>query len=121
LQAISAAEEALRHEQHNPNIFSYLGRASLALAHQEDHASERLPLSERALKAFDQARRLAPLEEAYPLEMALVFDELARFNEAEAMFELARSRDPRSETIAQMYQAHRDAWENAKHETSAPD
>jgi hypothetical protein len=117
-RALSFAEEALQRERANPNIYFYQGRALLALAHDDEHASDRTALYGRALEAFETARRLAPLDETYPLELAYVYDQLGRFEEGEKMYALARERDPRSDAIAQLYAAHREEWENAKREPS---
>lgn len=105
--AIDLAEKALAKEKQNPNIYFYLGRALVALGNSGDRRPDRTALFERALQAFEQARHLAPLDETYPLEMARVYDRLGRFGEAEAMFTIARERDPRSGTVDELYQLHR--------------
>ena len=53
-----------------------------------------------------------PSTELTLLEMALTYDKMGRFAEAEWMYDLARARDPRSITIAQLYQAHLESWAN---------
>ena len=57
--AISYANEALKWEQRNPNIFFYLGRALEALGNDKDKKEERIPFYVDALAAFDKARLLA--------------------------------------------------------------
>ena len=116
--AISFAQRALVHEKQNPDIYFYLGRALSALAHQKNRAAERAPFYEGALAAFAEAHRLAPLDGTYPLELAYTFDQTGRFAEAERMYALARSRDPRSTAVSQLYQAHLESWE--KHGNEAP-
>jgi O-antigen ligase len=106
LAAISFARLALRHEQQNPDIFFYLGRASLAMGHQRKRAEERAPFFENAVASFEKARTLAPLDGSYPLELAYTYDEMGRFAEAEQMYALARECDPRSTAVNQLYQAH---------------
>jgi hypothetical protein len=44
--------------------------------------------------------------------MAFIYDEMGRFAEAEWMYGLARSRDPRSVMMSQLYKSHLAAWEN---------
>ena len=109
---VALAKKALVYEQENPNVFFYLGRALVALGHQKGHTEERPSLHQGALTAFEKARRLVPLDGTYPLEMALVYDEMGRFAEAEQMFNIARSRDPRSIGIVQRYEAHLESWRN---------
>jgi O-antigen ligase len=112
-QAISYANEALKWEHRNPNIFSCLGRAQRALGNVKDQAKERLPYYQRALAVFNKARLLAPLEVGYPLDMAFTYDQMNRFAEAEWMYGIARSLDPRSISISQMYQSHLEAWKTS--------
>ena len=107
--SIAFAEKALTHDRRNPQLYFYIGRAFLALAHQSGAPEERLPWFARALEAFTNAHRLAPLDGSYPLNLAFTYDELGRFEEAEHMYELARKRDPRSLTVKQLYQAHLEA------------
>jgi len=112
--AISLARKALAHEEQNPNIFFYLGRALLALGNEKDRAAERPSYYDGALAAFQKARRLVPLDGTYPLEMAFAYDQIGRFAEAESMYDIARARDPRSIAIAQLYQAHLESRKNGE-------
>lgn len=123
--AIACAYTAFKYEQRNPNIFFYLGRAHIARADQTSQGSAAsLPAGveeeyRAALAAFETARRLSPLEEAYPLDVAYIYDQLGRFAEAEWMYTVARSLDPRSHSIEQLYQAHLETWQNAGLKTPA--
>lgn len=111
--AIVFGRKALKFERYNPYIFFYLGRAYSALAGSDKrYENARTLLYERALSAFDRARRLSPLDRTYLLDMASVYDSLGRFPEAEWMYYLARPRDPHSETVENMYLTHLDAWQN---------
>ncbi len=116
--AVSYANEALKWEQQDPNVFFYLGRASMAMAHEKPRLELRSELSERALTAFEKARRLVPLDGTYAAEIASVYDELGRFAEAEWMYGIARSRDPRSVAMSELYQNHLTAWENGARKRS---
>ena len=109
--AISYANEALKWERRNPNIFFYLGRAFEARGNDKDKKEERIPFYVDALAAFDKARLLASLEEDYPLDIAFIYDQLGRFPEAEWMYSIARSLDPRSVAVSQLYQNHLDDLE----------
>ena len=120
--AVTFANQALAYEQQNPKIFFYLGRGYTALG--DEHLRDLKQPSYRALalyygpalNAFDKARRLAPLEESYPLDMAFAYDQMGRFSEAEWMYIIARSRDPRSNNISNLYQAHLQTWANSSPE-----
>ena len=112
--AISRARTALTYERQNPNIFFRLGRAQAALANRNESPPARALLLEQALPAFEEANRLVPLDGTYPLERAIIYDRLGRFVEAEKMYELARARDPHSDTVEQMYRTHLQAWQNQK-------
>ncbi len=109
--AIAFANKALIHEKQNPDIYFYLGRALTAVAHQKNRPAERAPLYEGALAAFEEATRLAPLDGTYPTELACTYDEIGRFAEAEQQYAIARSRDPRSTAISQLYQFHLESWQ----------
>ncbi|HEY0370040.1 MAG TPA: O-antigen ligase family protein, partial [Chthoniobacterales bacterium] len=113
-KAIRLAETALQHERKNPKIFFYLGRAWRALGNlNSTDDADRIPYYERALAAFDQARQLSPLDGTYPLDMAMLYDKMGRFSEAEWMYGVALARDPLSLTATNMYQLHLDEWQNA--------
>jgi O-antigen ligase len=112
--AISFAQTALRHEQQNPDIFFYLGRASLALAHQRKQGEDRAPFYRAAVAAFESASALAPLDGTYPLDIASTYDEMGDFAEAERMYGVAQARDPHSTDVAHLYHAHLEFWQQAK-------
>lgn len=109
--AISFAHQALAWEKQNPNIFFFLGRALAALAHKIEQTDERTPFYNGALAAFEEARRLSPLDGTYALDSGFIYDEMGRFAEAEWMYGIARSRDPRSVSVGQQYEAHLELWE----------
>ena len=117
--AISFAQRALVHEKQNPDIYFYLGRGLMAVAHQKKRPEERAPFYEGALAAFEEANRLAPLDGTYPLELACTYDEAGRFAEAEPMYALARSRDPRSTAVSRLYQYHLESWEKDRNRAPA--
>jgi tetratricopeptide (TPR) repeat protein len=119
LSAVALANKALIYEQKNPNIFFYLGRALGALGNEKRRSEKRASYYDAALAAYDKARLLAPLDGNYPLDMAFAYDQLGRFAEAEWMYDLARSRDPRSVMMLHLYQAHLEAWAREGRETIA--
>ncbi|MGI9087628.1 MAG: O-antigen ligase family protein [Chthoniobacterales bacterium] len=111
--AASLARQALLSDRKNPNTFFYLGRA-LAASISNKPADERKASSyEPALSAFAEASQLSPLDGTYALDMAFIYDELGRFEEAESKFAIARARDPRSDVIEQLYRSHLEARANS--------
>jgi tetratricopeptide (TPR) repeat protein len=110
--AIVDANNALAYEQKNPNIYFYLGRSLGAIANEKRSVEKRDSYYEAALGAFDKARKLAPLDGFYALDMAYAYDAMGRFSEAEWMYGVARSRDPRSVMMSELYQTHLETWKN---------
>ncbi|MEO5720019.1 MAG: O-antigen ligase family protein [Chthoniobacterales bacterium] len=102
------ADQALQSERANPYLHFYRGRAFGALALAEGDDGARTRLLERALASFQEAHRLAPLDGNGVLDLALTFDQMGRFEEADAAYALARQRDPHAEAVAQFYQYHLD-------------
>lgn len=112
--AIPLANKALAYEKQNPFIYFYLGRAFRALEDEKRPGKDSNSYYESALTAFDKAHRLVPLDGSYPLDMAILYDEMGRFPEAEWMYGVARSRDPRSVMMSELYQSHLEAWRDAR-------
>ena len=110
--AVEMATKALVYEQRNPKIYFYLGRALGALGNEKHRSEKRNSYYNAALGAFERAHRLAPLDGFYPLDMAFIYDQMGRFAEAEWMYGVARSRDPRLTMMSELYQAHLEAWKN---------
>jgi O-antigen ligase len=109
--SILLVNKALEYERKNPELFFYLGRALIATAHQSEQAGPDPTLYGRAIVAFSEARRLAPLDHTYPLDLAYAYDGVGRYAEAEGMYAVARSLDPRSQAIEQLYQFHLEQWQ----------
>ena len=113
----SAAEFALKaldYERRNPHVYFYLGRALRASAAEIGQPEEQVSLYETAIRAQAKAQALSPLDAAYPLEQAQLYDKLGRFEEAERMFELAKARDPRANYITREYNAHQELWKKSR-------
>lgn len=110
VESIRFANRALEYENHNPDIFFYLGRGIIASANRNEALKDRLPEFEKAIAAFHAAHRLAPLDGSYPLDLAFTYDRIGRFSEAERMYDLSRDRDPHSAAVSQLYRAHLESW-----------
>ncbi len=63
---------------------------------------------------MDKARLLNPVDGNPALDLAFLYDEIGRFDEAESLYQIARERDPKSAATAGQYEAHQRAWSDAK-------
>lgn len=117
--AVVLAHKALGYEPRNPNIYFYLARALAALGNEKQFAQKRAAYYDSSLAAFNQARKLAPLDGSYPLDMGYAFDQLGRFSEAEWMYGLALARDPRSVNVQHLYKTHISLWSKEGRQTLA--
>ncbi|HEX8680493.1 MAG TPA: O-antigen ligase family protein [Chthoniobacterales bacterium] len=111
--SILYANKALQYDRRNPELYFYLGRALMASSRGVDAADDRVQRAEGAVDAFHRAHSLAPLDSGYALSLAFAYDELARFEDAERMYAVARARDPRSQAVSQLYQAHLESREKS--------
>jgi hypothetical protein len=110
---IHLAESALETERKNPNLYDYIGRAQLMRADARTKPDEKPWFYQRALTAFEDGRKLAPLDEDFSLQLGYTYDKLGRFTEAEWMYYNALRLDPRSIWAKHFYQAHLDLWRGA--------
>ncbi len=110
LLAMKAALSGLATEQHNPQLFYYLGRARYLSGEGQPDAAARDSFYLAALPAYEAAHQLAPLDETYLLELAFTLDSLSRYAEAEWPFEEARKLDPKSLARQRYYEAHLEQW-----------
>jgi tetratricopeptide (TPR) repeat protein len=113
LAGLSFALRGLQFERKNPQLYYYLGRSRVLMGDMQAAEFAQHSFYEAALPAYESARRLAPMDETYWLELAFTLDSLKRFAEAEWMFDEAIQMDPRSRAIRYYYQAHLDRWSEA--------
>jgi O-antigen ligase len=107
---IHFAEHGLASEGNNPNLYDYLGRAQLMRGDARKKPDESAWFYRRALEAFREGRRLAPLDEDFALQLAYTYDKLGRFKEAEWMYYEALRLDPKSQWAKYFYQQHLELW-----------
>jgi O-antigen ligase len=108
------ALRGLAWERNNPNLYQYLGSARFDQADRTSTSDASAPqFYGEALVAFETAYALAPREEAFAIGMADSYDALGRFNEGEWMYEEALALDPRSTSLAALYQAHLKKWRDS--------
>jgi O-antigen ligase len=109
--AIAFASEGLKHENEDPNLFYYLGRAKALAGDAQADPEAKRSFYEAALGPFERARKLVPLDEVYALELAFTYDALKRFEEAEWMYHQALSLDPKSTSTKLYYTTHLERWQ----------
>jgi O-antigen ligase len=108
------ALRGLAWERNNPNLYQYLGSARFDQADRTSTSdASATQFYGEALVAFETAYALAPREEAFAIGMADSYDALGRFNEGEWMYEEALDLDPRSTSLAALYQAHLKKWRDS--------
>ena len=110
LAATDSALKALQYETRNPSIYYSLGRARSSGGDAQQIPEAKASFYNAAVPAYFKARELAPLDKTYAIELALTYDALERFPEAEWLYGEARKLDPRSTTLRDYYNAHLDRW-----------
>jgi O-antigen ligase len=110
--ALASALNGLGHDQENPQLYYYLGRARMTAGESQSNPAARASFYGAALPAFAKARELAPLDETYAIELAFAYDALDRFPEAEWMYHEARAFDPGSGWTRHYYEAHLRQWQS---------
>ena len=111
--AIRFAERGLETEKKNPNLYDYLGSANLERGDARTKPEERAWFYHEALSPFRNARRLAPLDENFDLQLGYTYDLLGRFPEAEWMFYEALRLDPKSISTKRYYERHLKRWRDS--------
>ena len=111
--AIRFALRGLETEHNNPNLYDYLGSAQIERGDARSKPEERAWYYRRALEPFENARRLAPLDESFALELGYTYDALGRFAEAEWMYNEALRLDPKSISTKGHYEEHLERWRKA--------
>ena len=110
LTAIDYATKASRADPRDPEPFYYLGRARVLGGSVEKNQDAAASFYRAAVPAFERAVALAPLDETYLIELALTWDALKQFSEAEWRYDQAMALDPLSSSLREYYRAHLDQW-----------
>ena len=122
--AIHYALRGLETEKQNPFLFQYLASAKLTGCDSLSNSGERASCYRDALSALEKARELAPADRNFLVPLALTYDGLGRFAEAEWIFYEARRWDPRSIYLNEIYKYHLSRWKapspTAVEEPAAP-
>lgn len=116
-QPDDAARFALRGletEKQNPFLYQYLASAKLTRCDSAPDTSEKAACYEGGLAALQKARDLAPADRTFLVPLALTYDGLGRYPEAEWIFYEARRWDPRSIYLNEVYNYHLSRWQNPR-------
>jgi len=108
--AIRFASRGLETEKQNPFLYQYL--ASAKLTRCDAMSGDKQSCYEDALSALQRAHALAPQDRTFQVPLALTYDGLERFAEAEWIFTEARQWDPRSIYLEEIYKYHLSRWRN---------
>ena len=111
---IRFALRGLKSEQQNPYLYQYLASAELTQCDSISDLPERRSCYEEAVQALEKARALAPQDRSFLVPLALTYDELGRFAEAEWIFYEAGRWDPRSTYLKEIYRYHLSRWRGAQ-------
>jgi tetratricopeptide (TPR) repeat protein len=114
LAAMAMALKGVSAEKGNPQLYYYLGRAYYLSGERQSTAAASASFYQAAIPAYEEAQRLAPMDDSYPLELAFTLDSLSRFAEAEWLFYDARKLDPKSNAVRRYYEAHLQRWSGLK-------
>jgi O-antigen ligase len=117
--SIRFASRGLETEQQNPFLYQYLGSAKLTRCDSGSDSQDRTACYEDALPAFEKARELAPPDRTFQVPLALTYDAIGRFAEAEWIFYEARHWDPRSIYLEEVYKYHLSQWRTPQPVTDA--
>jgi O-antigen ligase len=111
MASASFALRALASEQKNPDLYYYLGRAGILEGNWNADLQKRAFLFQVAMAAFGKGWALTPQDETFPVELASLYDALARFPEAEWMYYELYRLDPKFLPFKQSYEAHLQKWQ----------
>lgn len=108
------AGRGLETERQNPFLYQYLASAKLTKCDSEGNTSDKVSCYEEALTALQKARDLAPSDRTFLVPLALTYDGLGRFAEAEWIYDEARRWDPKSIYLDEFYKYHLSRWQNPR-------
>lgn len=111
--AASFALRGLQSERQNPYLYHYLASAQFSRCDSISGTDARAHCYEQPITTLEQARALAPQDRTFLVPLALAYDELGRFSEAEWLFYEARHWDPKSIYLAEVYKYHLSRWRKA--------
>jgi len=112
-EGISFATRGLQTEKQNPFLYQYLASAKLTRCDSAADTSAKNACYEDALKALQKARELAPADRTFLVPLALTYEGMGRYAEAEWIFDEARHWDPRSIYLDEVYKYHLWRWKNS--------
>jgi O-antigen ligase len=111
-EAIGYASRGLERDKQNPFLYQYLASAKLTRCDSLPDLTDRRSCYTDAVGALQKAHDLAPFDRTFQVPLALTYDALERFAEAEWIFDEARQWDPKSVYLNEIYNFHLNRWRN---------
>ena len=108
--AMALASRGLMTEKQNPNLYQYLASAEFARCDAISDQQERVQCYQSPLDALEKARALAPEDRTILVQLALGYDAVGRYPQAEWAFYEARKWDPKSIYLNEVYKFHLNQW-----------
>jgi Flp pilus assembly protein TadD len=102
---MNLALNGLETEKGNPYLYQYLATAQIQQADLTSDKDERVSRYRSAVNALGTAHTLAPQDKTFTLALALAYDQLGQFDEAESMYKETIALDPNLPWIKQNYEA----------------
>jgi O-antigen ligase len=112
--AAAFAARGLETERQNPFLYQYLASAEFSRCDSMSDWHDRVSCYEPATGTLEKARALAPQDRTFLVPLALAYDELGRFPEAEWIFYDARHWDPKSVYLTEVYKYHLSRWQGPR-------
>lgn len=106
--AVEFAQQGLLRETKNPYLYQYLATAQMNKARLSTDSQAQESLYREAVGNLEKAEAIVPEDRTFALVLALAYDQVGRPNDAERMYKKAMELQPKSETIKNLYQLHRD-------------
>lgn len=104
--AMKLALRGLATEKKNPYLYQYLATAQIQQADRTSNEDDRTSRYREAALALEAAHALAPKDRNFTLALALAYDQLGRFDEAELMYAATIALDPKWPWIKEHYEGH---------------
>ena len=103
--AMNLALNGLETEKGNPYLYQYLATAQIQQADSTSDKDERVSRYRAAITALGKAHVLAPKDKTFTFALALAYEQLGQFDEAESMYKQTIALDPNLPWIKENYEA----------------
>ena len=108
--AAAFASRGLQTEKENPNLYLCLASARFTICDRLSDLQARVQCYAEPVTLLEKARALAPTDRNVLVQLALGYDAVHRYPEAERIFYEAKKSDPKSVYLDQIYKSHLTLW-----------